>query len=79
MDWKSAVLIFFLLALFPTVLLWWNREAIKRALLEYQKLQAKIDKKRNEEANVLLRKKILDRKKKLSGSVDPNDPWNGVR
>lgn len=79
MDWKSLVVILFALSLFPTILIWWKREAIKNAILEAQKLQDQIDRKRNETANLALRKKIADRKKRLADSVKPDDPWDGVR
>jgi hypothetical protein len=56
----------------------WNRERIKRALLEAQEKQRIADAVTNEKENKLLQAVQKTRAERIGSSVDINDPWAGV-
>lgn len=60
--------------------LWfWKREAVKRALNERESQQREAEYERNLEANERQEAREKARPKLVGDTVDPNNPWSGVR
>lgn len=80
MNWTSILLatgsILLLLILF---IFSWNVEKIKRVLAQRENEQRAYDTEQNKEANLSHQQDELARPTRVGNSVDPDDPWSGVR
>lgn len=61
------------------IVLWWNRERIKRAIAERELTQVNSDLDLNKIANANLIKRQEQIAKVMDNNVDPNDPWRELR
>lgn len=64
---------------FPVLMWLWHREGVKRALLEREQEEEKTERMVNIEANHDYEEKRKTVRSRAGSSVDPNDPWTGVR